>query len=252
MSTNSKKPMVTSRTAQHSAVMAIVAALSLSDCAQMGAAARKGDVTYLQLSFVQTASECRARQAAIAQRLPSARPKSTATCFVRAITGGGLGPEPQLPAYVLEVVSTGSLQKSDGDSAVTVTYQSLGPLHLAKEEAGTNSQPLGTGEAMRYQMLVFSSPTAGQQAEYNKWYEALHVPDVLRVPGFISGRRFLSLDPEQRPLGLPPYLVEFELGSGDLKVTSQDIGARIRDGRTRMSPSFDGTTVKGLFITPID
>jgi hypothetical protein len=244
--------MVRNKAAQHSAVMAIVGVLSLSGCAQMGAGAPKVEVTYLQLSFVQSASECRARQAAIAQALPSARPKSTARCFVRVVTGGGLGPEPQLPPYVLEVVSTSSLQKPGGDSAITMTYQTLGPLHLAKEEAGTNPQPLGTGEAMRYQMLVFSSPTAAQQAEYNKWYEEIHVPDVLRVPGFVSGRRFLSLDPEPRPLGLPPYLVEFELRSGDLKVTGQDIGARIRDGRTRMSPSFDGTTARGLFITPID
>jgi hypothetical protein len=231
------------------AQMLLLGALALGGCASMGHGPTRDDATYVRLFFVQSASECHARQAEAMHAAPSARTKPTAECFVRA-NGPGLEPQ-SMPAYVLQVVSTGAPRPAVAGT-VSVTYRSLGPLHLAKDEAGTNPQPLGTGDVKVYRMLVFSSPTAGTDADFNQWYEQQHVPDVLRVPGFISGRRFVSLDPQQTTLGLPPYLVVFELKSADLKATGQEIGARIRDGRTRMSPTFDGKSARGIFVTPID
>jgi hypothetical protein len=42
----------------------------------------------------------------------------------------------------------------------------------------------------RHHLLVLSNPTAGQEDEYNAWYDGQHIPDVLKTPGWISGQRF--------------------------------------------------------------
>jgi len=100
--------------------------------------------------------------------------------------------------------------------------------------------------------MVFSGPTAGQDSVYNDWYDHQHVPDVMRNAGFISGQRFLlTTEDSGKELNLPPYLVLFTLKSGDLKATGDEIGARIHDGRTRMSPAFDGQGGTAMFATPL-
>jgi len=44
-------------------------------------------------------------------------------------------------------------------------------------------------------MLAMMNPaSAGQEAAYNEWYEGVHVPDVLRHPGFQSATRFRLAD----------------------------------------------------------
>jgi hypothetical protein len=39
-------------------------------------------------------------------------------------------------------------------------------------------------------MVAFSKPVEGCEAEYNSWYNTIHLPDVLNVPGFSSAQRF--------------------------------------------------------------
>lgn len=38
--------------------------------------------------------------------------------------------------------------------------------------------------------LVFSNPVPGREAAFDTWYAKQHLPDVLRVPGYLSARRF--------------------------------------------------------------
>ena len=42
----------------------------------------------------------------------------------------------------------------------------------------------------RYMLAAFSKPTEGREAEYNSWYNNIHLPEVLTVPGFSSAQRF--------------------------------------------------------------
>lgn len=39
--------------------------------------------------------------------------------------------------------------------------------------------------------LVFSNPVEGREADFNAWYSRRHLPDLLRVPGYLSVQRFL-------------------------------------------------------------
>jgi hypothetical protein len=51
-------------------------------------------------------------------------------------------------------------------------------------------------------MLVFSNAVEGRDDEYNKWYDTIHLNDVLSLPAFTSGARFdvanASLDKSHR------------------------------------------------------
>ena len=41
----------------------------------------------------------------------------------------------------------------------------------------------------RYKWLVFTNCTPGREAEFNRWYDEVHIADLLRVPGIVGARR---------------------------------------------------------------
>jgi hypothetical protein len=213
---------------------------------------QQSDARFIELLFTASASECDAARVGFQKQIPQgAGDGNHIECFVTVHSPMDHAGAPSLPPYVLEV-SGDRLPMSPLRGKAALRYRAIGPLHVAKNEQGSNQTPAGTGPVKTYRMLVFSQPTAGNEVPYNDWYEHEHVSDVLRVSGFISGRRFERIAGSEDMMSLPPFLVEFELRSADLAATGSEIGARIRDGRTRMSPSFDGKRAIGLMISAID
>jgi hypothetical protein len=95
-----------------------------------------------------------------------------------------------------------------------------------------------------YYLFVFSNPAAGKEAEYNRWYDDEHAPDVVSVPGFVSAQRF-ALAVNQLRAGSPPlpkYLVLYKIASADLRATYAEVNRRAGNGQTRMSNSVDPTS----------
>ena len=45
-----------------------------------------------------------------------------------------------------------------------------------------------------HRLIVFTQPAAGQEAEYNRWYDEVHLGDVLEVDGFVAAQRFALAD----------------------------------------------------------
>lgn len=207
------------------------------------------NAAYLQLVFTQTASDCKAAQVTWSRTHSSAHKSMITGCFANATPPSN---RRRLPPYFFQVISTATPLSQPSGVSMTLTYRALGPVQLADGNAGANPKPPGDGPIRFYQMMVFSGPTAGQDSVYNDWYDHQHVPDVMRNAGFISGQRFLlTTEDSGKELNLPPYLVLFTLKSGDLKATGDEIGARIHDGRTRMSPAFDGQGGTAMFATPL-
>lgn len=95
--------------------------------------------------------------------------------------------------------------------------------------------------AETYYLLVFNQPVAGQEAEYNDWYDHQHAPDVVSVPGFVSARRYVLADYQLRPPTLikPRYVVIYKIVTTDLAAVYAEVGRRIRSGETRMSRALD-------------
>jgi len=54
-------------------------------------------------------------------------------------------------------------------------------------------------------LLVLMQPPGELEEEFNDWYDTDHIPELLGVPGFETGRRFVCLD------GWPRYLALYDL-----------------------------------------
>ena len=69
----------------------------------------------------------------------------------------------------------------------------------------------------RYKWLVFTNCAEGQDADFNRWYDETHLPDLLRIPGIVAANRS-TLDPAQLVV----------LDSGMELSTPQGVGAKFR------------------------
>lgn len=100
----------------------------------------------------------------------------------------------------------------------------------------------------RYHFVVLSNPVPGCAEDYNRWYDDQHLDDVLKVPGFVSARRFVTA-PSQTPReGVPAwdYLALYEIETDDLAATLADLQARSGGPLMPISEAID---MEGCFAT---
>ncbi|WP_329240194.1 hypothetical protein OG417_39645 [Actinoallomurus sp. NBC_01490] len=68
----------------------------------------------------------------------------------------------------------------------------------------------------KHVLLVFTNPQPGREEEFNSWYDEVHLPDVLGIPGYQAAQRFVAKTglhdekPEHR------YLTIYEIDEEDL------------------------------------
>ncbi len=82
-------------------------------------------------------------------------------------------------------------------------------------------------------LLVRVDIAPAVEAEWNEWYDQIHLPEILKVPGFLSGRRYRSVE------GTPKYMTLYELE--DVKVISSEAFNRARGWR-QFEPHISGLT----------
>jgi hypothetical protein len=81
----------------------------------------------------------------------------------------------------------------------------------------------------RATLLVMANSEPGHEEEFNRWYDQTHIPDVLKIPGFISARRF-SLSGHQLPGFAAPgfqYLTIWDLEADDLALPLAAMAAAV-------------------------
>ncbi len=99
--------------------------------------------------------------------------------------------------------------------------------------------------------IVFSNPAEGMDNEFNEWYDNVHIPDLLAIPGMLSAQRHDLRDaamyhadggrlPEQR------YLVVYEM-EGDVDAIMVKIREAVAEGQIVMSDSLDMSSWKLSF-----
>ena len=103
-------------------------------------------------------------------------------------------------------------------------------------------------------LVVISSPTPGQEEEYNRWYTDQHLRDVLALPGFTSAQRFkLAVS---TPNGVPgSYLAIYEYESAvsdeDLQLAFTLLQNATKSGQIVISQAMDLARVHASLFTPI-
>jgi hypothetical protein len=100
-----------------------------------------------------------------------------------------------------------------------------------------------------YNFVVFSNPIEGREEEFNRWYDEVHVPQMLSVPGIHSAKRFRFATPDaEAPRNR--YLALYAIETDDPKGLLGDLYARAQDGRMDMSgpsePGFEANLFEEL------
>jgi hypothetical protein len=68
-----------------------------------------------------------------------------------------------------------------------------------------------------------------REAEFNKWYDEVHFPDVLAVPHVVSAQRFKLSGPASQDEGDAQYLAVYELDTDDTKAVMGGLNAGSRE-----------------------
>ncbi|MBA9005402.1 DUF4286 family protein [Thermomonospora cellulosilytica] len=77
---------------------------------------------------------------------------------------------------------------------------------------------------------VASRPKSPErEAEFNAWYEEVHLPEVCSLPGFVSARRFAPVQDDG------PYVALYEIEGDDLEEVIAGLIGAMREGRLTLS-----------------
>lgn len=88
-------------------------------------------------------------------------------------------------------------------------------------------------------LAVWTDIAPEAEQEFNQWYNTEHIPQLLGVPGFLSGRRYQAVE------GEPRYLALYELT--EVSVLKSDAFRQVRESPTEWSkmmiPLFRNTAI---------
>ena len=105
----------------------------------------------------------------------------------------------------------------------------------------------------KFIQVVFSNPIEGKDAEFNEWYDNVHIPELMQVPGMLSAKRYAlheagiydvegGVRPEHR------YLTIYEM-EGDVNAIMGKIVESVANGEVVMSDSLDLPSSRMSFWT---
>jgi hypothetical protein len=96
-----------------------------------------------------------------------------------------------------------------------------------------------------YVIQFTSAARPGEDEVFNRWYDEVHVADVLAIPGFLSCQRYRVVDPAA---SRPRYVASYEVESDDPQATLR----QLFDSGSKMviSPSLDTEQVTITILEP--
>jgi len=93
----------------------------------------------------------------------------------------------------------------------------------------------------RFLLMVYSSPTPGQDQDYHSWYQNQHLKDVVSLDGFVGGSRYA---PVQMP-GMDSaeqFLAIYEIEAENNETAMQTLAEK--GSKMEISPGFDPLSVR--------
>lgn len=105
----------------------------------------------------------------------------------------------------------------------------------------------------KYTFVVLSNPTPGNETEYNEWYNKVHIPDVLNVPGFVAAQRFRITDAQFGNYAARShrYLALYEIETDDIKGSLNELQRRLGTSDMVISDGIDLRGVSATVFTPV-
>lgn len=81
----------------------------------------------------------------------------------------------------------------------------------------------------KHLVLVFTNPEEGREAEFNAWYDDVHLPDVLSVAGFSAAQRFVAATGARGERPDQQYLAVYEVDTDDLPAALEALRGAAKD-----------------------
>ncbi|MEO3760170.1 hypothetical protein ABGB19_18050 [Mycobacterium sp. B14F4] len=109
--------------------------------------------------------------------------------------------------------------------------------------------------AERFIQVVYSNPAEGKtDSEFNEWYDHVHIPELLAMPGMLSAARYDLHDAQiyHVPGGVVPehrYLCIYEM-EGDVDAIMEKIVAGVAEGQINMADCLDLPSSRMSFWRP--
>ena len=102
----------------------------------------------------------------------------------------------------------------------------------------------------KYLFLVFTTPQAGQDEQYNSWYNDEHLDDVLRAKGFTAAQRF-QVAPQFGAPDILPYLSIYEIEADDPQAALADLSGRAGTAVMQISDALNSEASMTYLATPL-
>jgi len=74
--------------------------------------------------------------------------------------------------------------------------------------------------------------TPEQEADYNKWYDEVHLAEVVSLPGFAAARRYVPVREDGGP-----FVAVYDVEADDLRQVMRELNTALSEGRMNMSPA---------------
>lgn len=105
----------------------------------------------------------------------------------------------------------------------------------------------------RYQYVILSRSADGEQEKFEKWYDEVHLNDVLKVPGVVSARRFRVMSQVVQDLAAPTWcsLAIYEMETDDPEKVKRTI---YKLSGSDVMPLSDALSMEGmiqLIVEPV-
>jgi hypothetical protein len=97
----------------------------------------------------------------------------------------------------------------------------------------------------RFQLIIFTNAKPGRDAEYNDWYDKVHMDDLLAMDGVVAGQRFRTRGESRWRYGSV-----FELECEDPNALAAEMARRCLTGEMSFSDAVDLETVQVTVLEP--
>jgi len=88
----------------------------------------------------------------------------------------------------------------------------------------------------RHIFISFTNANDGKDIEYNSWYRDQHLPEVLSIPGFISGQRYRLSDCQFAGMVSPwKYMAIYQIEGESPAAALAELSRRISGGTITIS-----------------
>jgi hypothetical protein len=106
-------------------------------------------------------------------------------------------------------------------------------------------------------LIVFSNAAQdADQEKFNRWYTDVHVPDILRLGGARSARRYRASGVELLP-GIPEpgdYVAVYQVEADsvdDVRAIADKLQGGLAAGQADIDPTLDLSSVRAAWVLPI-